>query len=100
MDAAYANKKQKETEAQRLLAGIDGYLLDELSIQLPERKENTLQSRMFTRQLSEVSGGRFDPIYYSTNLDNFNSSIYDSLKLSAITINIISGSGLESKIKQ
>ena len=64
MDAAYAAKKQKETEAQQLLDSIGDYLLGEFEIKLPEQKKNTIQSRVFTRKLSEVSGGRFDaPIY-------------------------------------
>ena len=64
MDTAYAAKKQKEAEAQQLLDSIDDYLLGELGIKLPEQEENTLQSRMFTRQLNEVSGGRFDANYF------------------------------------
>ena len=60
---AVAAKKQKEAEAQQLLDSIDDYLLGELGIELPEQEENTLQSRMFTRRMSEVSGGRFDPNY-------------------------------------
>ncbi len=65
MDVAYATKKRNEAEAQKLLGGIDDYLLGELGIELPEQAENTLQSRIFTRQLSEVSGGRFDPKLYN-----------------------------------
>ena len=62
---AVATKKQKEAEAQRLLYGIDDYLLGELGIELPEQEENTIQSRIFIRRLSEVSGGRFDaPIHH------------------------------------
>jgi type I restriction enzyme S subunit len=64
MDTAYATKKQKEAKAQRLLDSIDDYLLGELGIELPEQEENTIQRRIFIRQLSEVSGGRFDPFYY------------------------------------
>ena len=64
MDTAYDSKKCWEEEAQKLLGGIDDYLLGELGIELPEQTENTLQSRIFIRQLSEVSGGRFDPKYY------------------------------------
>ncbi len=64
MDTAYAAKKQKEIEAKRLLDSIDEYLLGELGIKLMKQEENTLESRIFTRQLSEVSGERFDaPIY-------------------------------------
>ena len=58
---AYGLKKQKEAEAQQLLDGIDDYLLTELGIKLPEQAENHVQSRIFTRKLSEVSGTRFDP---------------------------------------
>nr|VFK65163.1 MAG: type I restriction enzyme, S subunit [Candidatus Kentron sp. UNK]VFK71315.1 MAG: type I restriction enzyme, S subunit [Candidatus Kentron sp. UNK] len=65
MDAAYVAKKQKEAEAQRLLDSIDDYLLGELGIELPEEEENTVESRVFIRRLSEVSGGRFDaPIHH------------------------------------
>ena len=60
MDDAYATKKQKELEAQQLLESIDDYLLGELGIELPKPEENTIQSRIFIRNLSEVSGDRFD----------------------------------------
>ncbi len=65
MDIAYAAKKHKEAEARRLLDSIDDYLLGELGIELPAQQENALQNRIFTRQLSEVSGGRFDPKFYN-----------------------------------
>jgi restriction endonuclease S subunit len=64
MDAAYASKREKEAEAQRLLDSIDAYLLGELGIDLPEQEENTVQSRIFIRRFSEISGGRFDPSTY------------------------------------
>jgi type I restriction enzyme S subunit len=63
LNTAYAAKKHKEAEAQQLLDSIDDYLLAELGIELPEQTENTLQSRIFTRKLSEVSGGRFDAFF-------------------------------------
>lgn len=64
MDVAYAAKKQKEMEAQRLLDSVDGYLLSELGIALPEQEENAIQNRIFTRRLSEISGGRTDPNFH------------------------------------
>ncbi len=64
MDAAYAAKKQKEGEAQRLLDGIDDYLLGELGIEQPEEGENTLRNRMFIRRFSDISGGRFDAPFH------------------------------------
>jgi type I restriction-modification system DNA methylase subunit len=64
MDDAYAAKKQKELEAQQLLDSIDDYLLGELGIELPEPEKNTIKNRIFIRNLSEVSGDRFDPSFY------------------------------------
>lgn len=75
MDAAYVTKKQKEAEAQRLLYGIDDYLLGELGIELSVQEENTIDNRIFYRKLSEVSGGRFDaPVHhrdYSLNTKSY-----------------------------
>lgn len=61
VDTAYSSKREKEAEAQRWLDSIDAYLLGELGIELPEQKENTVQSRIFIRRFSEISGGRIDP---------------------------------------
>lgn len=68
MDTAYAKKKTKEAEAQALLDSIDDYLLAELGINLPKESPNTLKDRMFVRPFSELSGGRFDPLYQSGNI--------------------------------
>ena len=46
MDNAYNTKKQKQAEAQRLLDGIDDYLLGELGIELPQPEENTVNNRI------------------------------------------------------
>lgn len=65
LNKAYAAKKEKEAEAQRLLEGIDGYLLSELGIELPAKEENNVQKRVFQRPFREVLGNRFDaPIYH------------------------------------
>ncbi len=64
MDSAYLQKKQKEQEAKELLESIDSYLLNELGITLPE-VDNSLEKRIFTIKLNEISGSRFDPDYYS-----------------------------------
>jgi restriction endonuclease S subunit len=61
---AVAKKKQKELEAQQLLDSIDDYLLGELGIELPEPEKNTIKNRIFIRNLSEVSGDRFDANSY------------------------------------
>ena len=64
MDAAYATKKQKETERQRLLDSIDDYLLGELGIKLPEQDKNMIGNRIFFRYANTVSGYRLDPNTY------------------------------------
>ena len=46
---AVNRKKQKETEAQRLLDGVDDYLLGELGIELPVQEENNIKNRIFYR---------------------------------------------------
>ena len=62
--SAYAQKKQKEREANALLDSIDDYVLKELGIEIPQQKENSIENRVFTAMLSEVSGRRFDPEMY------------------------------------
>ena len=61
MRSAYTQKKQKEQEADALLDSIDDYVLTELGIEMPDRKENSIESRIFTTTFSEMSGRRFDP---------------------------------------
>ena len=83
-EKAYTEKQQKEAEAQRLLDSIDDYLLGELGITLPQEEECLQQTtnkhnsynldndnplvkkgRLFLTNLSEVTGKRIDPDYYS-----------------------------------
>ena len=59
--SAYDQKKRKEQEADTLLDSIDDYVLTELGIEMPDRKENSIESRIFTTTFSEMSGRRFDP---------------------------------------
>ena len=77
-EKAYAEKQQKEAEAQRLLDSIDDYLLGELGITLPKEDEHLQQNtdknssynldndnplvkkgRLFLTNLSEVTGKRW-----------------------------------------
>jgi type I restriction enzyme S subunit len=69
---AYTQKQEKEAQAQELLKSIDTYLLNELGITLPE-KDNSLGSRIFVTNYSEIVGGRFDGYFYQNEfLDFFN----------------------------
>ena len=83
-EKAYTEKQQKEAETQKLLDSIDDYLLGELGITLPKEEELLPQNtdkntsynldndnplvkkgRLFLTNLSEVTGKRIDPDYYS-----------------------------------
>jgi restriction endonuclease S subunit len=64
-------KTANKQKAEKLLASIDTYLLKELSIELPEKQENTLKSRMFIRSIKDISGSRFDPFYNKLEFDFF-----------------------------
>ncbi|WP_396150882.1 restriction endonuclease subunit S [Flavobacterium sp.] len=61
---AYQNKIQKEQKAKKLLDNIDIYLLEELGIELPQELIS-VEQRIFTTSLSELTGSRFDPDYLS-----------------------------------
>jgi restriction endonuclease S subunit len=63
-------KKQNEAEAEKLLLSIDDYLLKELEINLPEPPENNLKNRMFTTQISVITGNRLDPFFNQKYFDN------------------------------
>lgn len=60
----FTQKRKNDAEAQNLLSSIDDYLLNELGIKLPEPPENTLNNRMFTVSIEEISGNRYDPNYH------------------------------------
>lgn len=89
---AYQQKKHKETQAKELLTSIEKYLLNELRITLPER-ENSLQSRIFTTNFSEVSGGRFDAVSNkSKDLEEaLLNAKYSTIKLSKLIKGIKTG---------
>jgi restriction endonuclease S subunit len=60
MRSAQLQKQQKEEEAQRLIDSIDGYVLDELGIKLPEG-ENKM---CFVVSSEEVQNNRANVYYY------------------------------------
>ena len=65
MQPTYAQKRQKEQEADALLDSIDDYLLAELGVEVPTPKNNRIENRIFTTMFSDVSGRRLDPeVYY------------------------------------
>ena len=111
---AYTEKQQKEAEAQKLLDSIDDYLLGELGITLPKEEEHLPQNtdknnsynldndnplvkrgRLFLTNLSEVTGKRIDPDYYSIYYKKIIAKIekgkYSMDTISNNCINVFSG---------
>ena len=60
MQAAYAQKKQKEQEADTLLDSIDDYVLAELGIEMPAVEEK----KCFVVYANERAGRRIDSYYH------------------------------------
>ncbi|MBK7884838.1 MAG: restriction endonuclease subunit S [Chitinophagaceae bacterium] len=90
-----SQKKQNETEAEKLLASIDDYLLKKLGITLPTPPENTLNNRMFTTKVSELSGNRFDPhfnkIYFKDVFKSLSKSKFNITRIKDVLENIKTG---------
>ena len=79
VNEAYTQKQAKETEAQQLLDSIDGYLLKELGITIPEIKTE-IYNRMFIVKYSELKG-RYTPGLYKDEVSLY-STIYENTPLS------------------
>lgn len=71
-EAAYAQKRAKEAEAKKLLAGIDEYLLNKLGIHLPEPAE---KKKFFYVRANQVSGGRFDSFYHQSEFEELEKAL-------------------------
>ena len=91
---AYTQKRAKEAEAQQLLDSIDGYLLKELGITIPN-VDNGLNNRMFYSSFSKIEGNRIDPIYSLYFGKNASSTEYENTSLRSIA-HIVKGNALSS----
>ena len=84
----------KIQQAENLLSSIDDYLLAELGIKVPD-VDNSLPSRMFTVQASELSGGRFDAyrnkVYFQELQKVLENHTNGSVPLKKYTKNMASG---------
>lgn len=59
MNDYVSTKVKMDKQAQTLLNSINDYLLNELQIELPQT-DNSLENRIFTVQMREISDGQFD----------------------------------------
>ena len=89
MDEAYRLKKEKEAEAEKLLNSIDGYVLNELGIRLPQIKEE----KNFSITSDRIRGKRIDPFHYLdfNILETINKGKYPGKRLIEISKLIESG---------
>lgn len=71
MENAHQQKKQKETEAQKLLDSINNYVLDGLGIKLPELKDKIC----YVVNADEVRSNRADAYYYQPKFKEIERSI-------------------------
>lgn len=71
MDEAYHIKKEKETEAVKLLNSIDDYVLNELGIELPQIEEE----KNFTISFDKMRGKRFDPYSHQPKFEKAYSAL-------------------------
>lgn len=94
IDNALIIRKQKEYEAQQLLDSINGYILEELGITLPEAKDY-LQDRIFISSFHKIEGNRIDPIFSLYWGKKAQSNKYNDVNLGSIA-NIEKGDALTS----
>ena len=94
IDDAIKAKKAKEVEAQQLLDSIDGYLLKELGVTIPN-VDNVLNNRIFVSPFSKIEGNRIDPIYSLYLGKNASSTEYENISLRSVA-HIVKGHALSS----
>lgn len=94
INAAYAQKQAKEAEAQQLLDSIDGYLLKELGITIPNI-DNVLNNRIFFSSFSKIEGNRIDPTYSLYLGKSASSTEYENICLRSVA-HIVKGNALSS----
>jgi restriction endonuclease S subunit len=92
---AAKEKQAKEQEAKDLLASIDGYLLKELEIELPEKVS---KERYYEVNAMDLIGGRIDPDFNSNSkygylYKSIESSKYPIKKIGEICDNVFQGVG-------
>lgn len=92
--SAYSLKQQKEAEAEELLNSIDGYLLSELGIKLPQ-KSYEINNRIFTVKFSEISGNRYDAFEFYNKSSKLEGGKFKNVKLLQLA-NLVKGQSITS----
>lgn len=95
LNQARTIRKQKESEAQKLLESIANDVLTELGISLPHI-EKALSKRIFTASFKQLLSNRFDPKGVLLLGDHSGSAIFENIALKHIA-RINKGNALTSK---
>ena len=96
MDTAYNLKKAKETEAKKILEGINDYVMSELGI---DKAEEKVEKKNFAVKVGQIFSGRIDPEFNSPSNQTYqraiNSSKFDKVSISKL-IDFVSGYAFKS----
>ena len=76
--SAIRKRDQTLEDARCILATVDEILLTELGIPPPTEPPNTLATRIFQSKLSEITGGRLDPIANQEKRRRLETAIHSS----------------------
>ena len=92
MDEAYKQRKEKLKEAEDLLAGINGYVLDKLGIEIPEVEEK----KSFVVTLKDLKEGkRHDVFFYQPKFMEIErmleNSLYPLKTINDIILSLVNG---------
>lgn len=94
---AYQSKKQKESEAQKLLDSISDYVLDELGIIIPELNDKMC----YTVNSDEIENRRVDVYYYQPKFEEVDKAIkkgkYEVKKLKYFITKIHYGASVKNE---
>lgn len=71
MDKAYSSRKQKQSQAKKILESINDYVLDELGIKLPELKDKMT----YVVNSDEVQNKRVDAYYYQPKFEEVEKAV-------------------------
>lgn len=100
MQSAYAQKKQKEQKAEKLLNSIDDFVLNELGIKLPEIKDKMC----FAVNTDDVQNSRSDAYYYQPKFKEVEKAIekgkFKVEELKEITDKLLSGQRPKGGVRQ
>ena len=98
IQSAYAEKKQKEQEAETLLGLIDDYVLAELGVEMPAVEEK----KCYAVHANEIEGNRIDPYYYQSKFRAID-QIVESVKFEVFNLGVLINdisSGITPKVSE